>query len=148
MQAGLQANVDGVPTYKLASQKDSLEVMAACAEAEANTYWAQPLGERQCAAPFYFERAAILYRKAKQHDDEVRICESWIAIDEDFANQTAALAGGTPSMPRSQAIHARIGKARSLRDKARQSAGSVATATSVNAQAAAVTPPSSPTEKS
>ncbi|CAM3794898.1 hypothetical protein [Kerstersia gyiorum] len=101
MQAGLQANVDGVPTYKL----------------------------------------------AKQHDDEMRICESWIAIDEDFTNQTTALAGGTPPMPRSQVIHTRIGKARVLRDKATLAASTVLATPSVNPSDPGITSPASHAEK-
>lgn len=84
---GALAEVDGKPTYALSHMKDDLDVMAACVRAETNNYWGQPAGHRITAAPFFFLRVAILQRKAKNYDEEIGVCESWMAIVEDYKNQ-------------------------------------------------------------
>lgn len=118
VSGGLQAMVDGVPTYHLSNQKDNLDVMAKCAVAEIENYWNQTEGARLCAAPFFFERAAILYRKAKQHTDEVRICEAWVGIVDDYSQQDANKYAQVHLGAKSQAILKRMPKALDLRAKA------------------------------
>ncbi|WP_212809015.1 hypothetical protein [Pseudomonas sp. Seg1] len=119
---GLQAKVAGVATYDLAqSGKDDPEIMQACCDAEANNYWSQAEGNRVCAAPFYFERLAILHRKSRNYVGEIAICEQWQTITDDYKSQpivkrrSAAL---VHKGPRSVAILARLKKARELLKKA------------------------------
>lgn len=114
LRAGIQAQVNGVPTYALANNKHDLEVMVACVEAEVANYWNQRAGRRLCAAPFYFQRAAILYRKKKQFSDEMKICESWLAIIDDYEGQGIKLAAKVHLGPTSVDIVHRLTKAREL----------------------------------
>lgn len=84
----MKPEVNGTPTYELAETgRHDLASMLACCAAEADSYWRQPEGERQCAAPYYFERAAILLRKAKDYSGEIDICERWKAIANDYKRQ-------------------------------------------------------------
>lgn len=116
--------VNGIPAHELAETcKDDLEVMLACCLAEESSYWRQPEGERLCAAPFCFERAAILLRKAKEFSEEVSVCERWKAIANDYKRQPmvkARQAALVHKGPRSEAILARLTKAKELlrKDKA------------------------------
>lgn len=120
MDQGLQANVNGPPTYELADQKHNLDIMGACAEAEVSNYWQQPQGERLSAAPFFFERAAILYRKNKQYEKEIEICKAWIAIMNDYTNQDMERYAKVHLGPRSKAIYHRLPKARELLERAQK----------------------------
>lgn len=120
MDRGLQANVNGAPTYQLADQKHNLDIMAACAEAEISNYWQQPQGERLSAAPFFFERAAILYRKNKQYEKEIEICEAWIAIMNDYTTQDMERYAKVHLGPRSKAIYHRLPKARELLERSQK----------------------------
>ena len=120
MDRGLQANVNGTPTYELADQKHNLDIMGACAEAEISNYWQQPQGERLSAAPFFFERAAILYRKNKQYEKEIEICEAWIAIMNDYTNQDMERYAKVHHGPKSKAIYHRLPKARELLERSKK----------------------------
>lgn len=115
---GVDARVDGVPTHALAqSGKDDIVTMQLCCESEAATYWKQPEGHRLCAAPFYFERLAILHRKSGNYADEVAICEQWKVIIGDYKSQPmvkAKRAALVHKGPRSIAILARLPKAKEL----------------------------------
>lgn len=92
-KAGIQASVGGRPTFDLASQKDDLSIMLKCCDAEEENYWSQPSGSRICAAPFFFERAAILLAKQKKFSDEVSICDRWARIAEDYSAQKNVISG-------------------------------------------------------
>lgn len=110
------ATVDGVPTWKLAEFKDNLSIMLRCCEAEEATYWARPPGDRVCAAPYYFTRAAVLHKKA--HDDaaEIAVCERWIAIEDDYAAQdivTKGVAAQVQKGAHSGPMRVRLEKAKS-----------------------------------
>lgn len=120
MNRGLQANVNGAPTYELVDQKHNLDVMVACAEAEISNYWQQPQGERLSAAPFFFERAAILYRKNKQYEKEIEICEAWIAIMNDYTNQDMERYAKVHLGPKSKAIYHRLPKAHELLERSKK----------------------------
>ncbi|HEN8706627.1 hypothetical protein A3L25_018400 [Pseudomonas putida] len=115
---GLQAKVGETATYDLAdSGKNDPEVMQACCEAESANYWKQPEGARICAAPYYFERLAILRRKVKDYSAEISICEQWKAIINDYKSQPMVKNGSAALVHkggRSEAILARIKKARDL----------------------------------
>ena len=114
----MQAELDGTPTYELADQgKNDLQTMLDCCSAEVTSYWRQPEGERLCAAPYFFERAAILSRKAKDYAGEVQACESWKAIITDYKRQPmvkSRQAALVHKGPRSEAILARLPKAKEL----------------------------------
>lgn len=71
--------VDGKQTWELADEyKHDLPKMLDCCQAELRTM--EQAG--QIPAPFYFERAAILLRKAKQYKSEVKLIELYLsAID-------------------------------------------------------------------
>jgi len=117
----LQAKVGETPTHDLAEPgKNNPEIMKACCEAEAAHYWNQPEGARICAAPYYFERLAILHRKAKDYPAEIAICEQWNAIIDDYSSQSMVRAGRAARAhkgPRSEAILGRLKKARELLKK-------------------------------
>ncbi len=70
-QISVGANlVDGLQTWQHAeTSKDNLDIMLKCCEAELRTMEKAKV----VAAPFYFERAAILFRKTKQYDREIEI---------------------------------------------------------------------------
>lgn len=89
-------------------------------EIEEASYWRQPKGERACAAPYFFERAAILLRKSKDFAGEIAICERWKAIADDYKKQPlvrAKQAALVHKGPRSAAILARLSKAKELLKK-------------------------------
>lgn len=110
--------VNGTPTYELAEiAKHDPAAMLACCAAEADFYWGQPEGGRLCAAPYYFERAAILLRKAKDYSGEIDVCERWNAIVNDYKRQPmvkSRQAASAHKGPRSEAILARMKKAKEL----------------------------------
>lgn len=91
--AGALAQVGSVPTYDLIHQKHNLEVMLQCCNAEEENYWKQPEGSRMCAAPFFFERAAILLGKQKAYAEQVQVCDRWERIAADFQQQPMVRAG-------------------------------------------------------
>jgi hypothetical protein len=110
--------VDGSPTWQHAeSGKNDLQTMLRCCDAELETM------ERTgfVAAPFYFERAAILLRKSKDIDREVLICEQYIsAVEQHYNKKTDSDFADVRKGPRYQAIQSRLVKARLLRDKHRR----------------------------
>lgn len=116
---GLNPEVDGVSNYHLAEiHKHDLDMMLKCCQSEENVYWAQQ-GRKIAPAPFYFERVAILCKKAKDYSGEVAICERWIAMEEDF--MACSSATGLPSInlsasPRAHRIRSRLNKAIQNRD--------------------------------
>ena len=112
---GALANIGGVPTTEFAGDKDNLDAMTQCVDAEERNYWGQPSGGRLCAAPFYFERVAILLKKQKDFAGEIRACERWVAIIEDYKSQAHVIAGMAALVhkgPRSIAICERLKKAK------------------------------------
>lgn len=93
------------------AHKDSLKVMLRGAQEQERTYWAQLPGNRMSAAPYCFERAAILLRKQGEYDREAEICNRWISIMDDYQNQDMVKAGRaalTHKGPTSLAIVARL----------------------------------------
>lgn len=120
---GVQANVNGSPTYALAeSHRDNLEAMLACCRAETENYLSQRAGQRVSPAPFYFERAAILSRKAKKFEQEIEICQQWKALIDDYKSQPIVkngLSTKTHLSTKSKALINRITKAKELLRKSR-----------------------------
>jgi hypothetical protein len=73
--------VEGKQTWEYAeSHKDDIEYMKRCCDAELQAMMAAGT----VAAPFYFERVAILSRKQKNYRQEVEYCERYIQVVEEF----------------------------------------------------------------
>jgi len=105
--------VDGKQTWELADEyKHDLPKMLDCCQAELRTM--EQAG--QIPAPFYFERAAILLRKAKEYKSEVKLIELYLsAIDawNQVNGSTKPAAGGA----RHDKILQRYEKAKQLSSK-------------------------------
>ncbi len=112
----INALVDGTPTYELlSSHKDDLEMMLRCCGAEEAAFKARPYGRRYAPAPAAFLRAAILSRKAKDYAAEVKICERWLTLANEYQSQPIVIAEGWAIITEGQAhknISARLEKAR------------------------------------
>lgn len=104
--------VDGKPTWHFAKEKkDDLNYMTRCADAELATMKATGLP----AAPYYFERVAILLRKNKQYGEELQYCERYIHLVEQFyAGQDTSKMADIRQGPRYKAITARVPRAKAL----------------------------------
>ena len=107
--------VDGTPTWEHAEQgKHDLQTMLKCCNAELETMARTGF----VAAPYYFERAAILLRKEKSFHREVLICEEYIsAVEDHYKNKVGSGFADVRKGPRYQAIRSRLAKAIVLRDK-------------------------------
>ena len=103
--------VDGKQTWEHAdSGKNDLETMLQCCHAELKSQEASH--GRHGPAPYYFERAAILFRKAKCYEEEIKICEVYLsAIKND--NYFFEIS------PRVKKIKHRLPKAKQLAAKAK-----------------------------
>ncbi len=112
--------VDGKQTWEHADEKKhDIECMKRCCDAELKTMESIGL----VAAPYYFERVAILSRKARNFRQELHYCETYIRLVENFyqKNGTEGIADVRKG-PTFQAIAARIPKARELLAKSEQAA--------------------------
>lgn len=109
--------IDGVPAYEHAEKhKNDLEAMLRCCDAELETMARTGF----VAAPYYFERAAILLRKAKRYSDEVDICSRYLAaVNRHYKSPSNQECCDVRKGPRFQAIKSRLSKARTLRDRPR-----------------------------
>ncbi len=107
--------VDGVPTWQLAeTKKHDLATMQRCCIAEL----ASMARGGGVAAPFYFERVAILLRKAKDYEGEIAICERYIdAVDAFYATQDLSRVSDVRRGPQFPALKHRLAKARKLAGK-------------------------------
>ncbi len=112
--------VDGKPTWEYAeSSKDNLAVMIKCCDAELETM----KRAKVVAAPFYFERTAILYSKAKQFESEIEVCVRYIeAVEQYYSTVAQRHEADVRKGPRYAAICARLAKARALVVKANRMA--------------------------
>ena len=110
--------VGGKQTWELADEKKhDIEYMKKCCDAELKTMETVGL----VAAPYYFERVAILSRKTKNFRQEVHYCETYIRLVEDYyAKRATEGIADVRKGPRFQAIYARIPKARELLAKSEQ----------------------------
>ena len=104
--------VEGKQTWELAdNKKDDIDYMKKCCYAELKTMETADL----VAAPYYFERVAILSRKKKNYEQEVSFCERYIAAAEAYY-QRHGIEGiaDVRQGPRFQAIVKRLPKAKEL----------------------------------
>lgn len=118
--------VEGRETWQHAQEsKNDLQTMLKCCEAELATMQLTGL----VAAPFFFERAALLFRKAKQFEEEIEICERYIqAIGNHYATAVAPGAADVRKGPSFQAIQSRASIARELLARSRAAASEHVTA--------------------
>lgn len=109
--------VDGKNTWELAEdRKHDLEFMKKCCDAELATLAQADL----VPAPYYFERVAILSRKAKDYGQEVAYCEKYIRVVEDYYRRnTGRGIADVRDGPTYRAIVHRLVKARDLLAKQR-----------------------------
>ena len=112
--------VDGKQTWELADEKKhDIECMRTCCDAELKTMERAGL----IAAPYYFERVAILSRKAKNYRQEIYYCDMYIRLVENYyAKHGEKGMADVRKGPRFQAIVARLPKARQLLVKFEQDA--------------------------
>lgn len=110
--------VDGKQTWELADEKKhNIEYMKMCCDAELKTMESAGF----VAAPYYFERVAVLSRKAKNYRQEVHYCELYIRLVENYyAKHGTKGIADVRKGPRFQAIVARLPKARELLAKSEQ----------------------------
>lgn len=109
--------VEGKQTWEYAEEKkNDIDIMLRCCEAELKTMKVTGL----VAAPYYFERVAILAKKQKNFALEVDICEKYINIVnlyyKGIKDHTIA---DVRKGPRYQAIVKRLPKAKDLLAKSR-----------------------------
>jgi hypothetical protein len=104
--------VDGQPTWEHAAErKDDLAFMLRCCDAELTAMHKAGI----VAAPYYFERAAILLRKAKEYKREVELCERYMReVDAYYQRPGAREAADVRKGSRFGSIVARVAKARQL----------------------------------
>lgn len=77
--------------------------------------------ENMIAAPFYFERVAILARKRKDYQLEVDIIEEYLnGITDHYAKNGLATGEGIMVGPRYQSISERMPKAKELLTNSKQ----------------------------
>lgn len=104
--------VEGQQTWEVAEEKkNDLEAMKKCCDAELKTMAIADI----VAAPYYFERVAILSRKEKNYAQEIAYCEKYIQLVEAYYRKhgTAGIADVRKG-PRFQAIQKRLPKAKEL----------------------------------
>lgn len=99
------------------THKDDLETMIDCCIEEELEFWNTPTGQRRIPRPIFFQRVAILQRKAQNYLAEVEVCERWLNIATLYLDQDFVKNGGgyqfEDTKPH-QDITKRIDKAREL----------------------------------
>ena len=104
--------VDGKQTWELSDEnKQDIDYMKRCCDAELKTMEMAGV----VAAPYYFERVAILSRKIKDYKQEIYYCEKYIGRVETFyATNNYESIADVRKGPRYQAIVKRVPKAKEL----------------------------------
>lgn len=98
-------------TWDLADKKHDLEHMKQCCDAELKSMELTGV----VAAPYYFERVAILSRKAKNYRQEVEYCEKYIeSVKAYYAAHGTSNVADVRKGPTFRAIVARLSTARRL----------------------------------
>lgn len=104
--------VDGKPTWEYAEEKKhDLEFMKRCCDAELLTMKKGGF----VAAPYYFERVAILSRQIKNYEQEIAYCELYINEVESFYKTTDSANADVRNGARYKAIVKRLCKAKELK---------------------------------
>ncbi len=115
--------VDGKNTYEVIDEdpknKHDINLMLACCKAEcenANLGWTP--------APYYFERAAILFSKAKMYDQEIKILNLYIEAWKKVNPSKAQITGrGGSFYERIKKAEVKIEKARAKAEKTKLKGG-------------------------
>lgn len=104
--------IEGKQTWEYAEEKkNDIEYMKKCCAVEIKM-----MGETGAVpAPYYFERLAILARKAKDYQQEVSICEQYIqAVESYYEGIRGRSVADVRKGPRYRAIVKRLPKAKEL----------------------------------
>lgn len=109
--------VDGKQTWELVEEKsDDIETMKQCCDAEIKTMNKTGLAP----APYYFERVAILSRKAKNYQQEIFYCQQYIEkVEALYSKSHTQGMADVRKGPRYKAIVKRLEKAKELYAKHR-----------------------------
>lgn len=103
--------VDGEPTFVHAKEKKhDLEYMKRCCDAELK----KMLKVGLVAAPYYFERVAILSRKEKNYQQEVYYCELYINLVDAYYAEHGTDGIADVRKGRYKSIKKRLPKAKAL----------------------------------
>lgn len=103
--------VDGKQTWELAKdRKHDLDAMKKCCDAELSTYKKTGL----IPAPYYFERVAILSRKEKNYTQEIKYCEKYIKVAEEYCRNNGLSGNEYAKMSPDHPICKRLQKAKEL----------------------------------
>jgi hypothetical protein len=79
--------VEGVPVYEYAeTHKDDFEVMYRCCVAVLK----ESCASKTTPAPYYFWRCAVLSKKAKRYDIEIKVCESYLEFVDRYSSEMTA----------------------------------------------------------
>lgn len=119
MSAGSSNLVYGKQTWEIAKEKkDDIEAMKLCCETELETMKSSGL----VAAPYYFERIAILSRKNKDYAQEIFYCKQYIEnVTQYYSVNNPNDVADVRKGPTYKAIVKRLSKAESLYAKQRNS---------------------------
>ncbi len=106
-----QANYDGKPTYELAEEaKHNPEVCVACCEAELSAFEAN--GYTLAPAPYFFERATVLFTKAKDWEAVAYWAETYLNALELYRQNAGPYSAKVWLSPRVEKMEQRLEKAR------------------------------------
>ncbi|MFU2207238.1 hypothetical protein [Solidesulfovibrio sp. C21] len=79
--------VDGIPVYEYAeTHKHDFEIMYRCCIAVLK----ESCTSKTTPAPHYFWRCAVLSKKAKRYDIEVKVCESYLEFVDRYCSEMTA----------------------------------------------------------
>ena len=106
-----QANYDGKPTYELTEEaKHDPEVCVACCKAELSAFEAN--NYKFAPAPYFFERALLLFSKAKDWQAVVYWAEAYLNALELYRQQAEPGSAKVWLSPKVEKFKQRLEKAR------------------------------------
>ena len=106
-----QASYNGKPTYELEEEaKHNPEVCVACCEAELRAFEAN--GYEQAPAPYFFERATVLFTKAKDWETVAYWAEAYLNALELYRQNARPGSAKVWLSPKVEKLRERLEKAR------------------------------------
>lgn len=106
-----QASYNGKPTYELAEEaKHNPEVCVACCEAELRAFEAN--GYELAPAPYFFERASVLFTKAKDWETVAYWCETYLKALELYRQNARPGSAKVWLSPKVEKLKERLKRAR------------------------------------
>jgi hypothetical protein len=106
-----QASYNGKPTFELEEEaKHNPEVCAACCEAELRAFEAN--GYEQAPAPYFFERATVLFTKAKDWQTVAYWAEAYLNALELYRQNARPGSAKVWLSPKVEKLRERLEKAR------------------------------------